>query len=346
MLSLVEVPVYEERIMQHELGLGIFKIYSRETDDLLFSIGQGVAMKEQAGSSQVLVEAVHHICLQGVVELASIAGVVAPEYGKRRMAEQHDLAVAGLFAQHVEKSKVLVFENIPIRFHAHGEVDCLDGLIIVVACRVQLIEEFIATLKLETEDLGIEIRLNTPGTVDACKKIGACGVILAAGGEKIVPQVPGIDKAYTYDQILTKKVVLSNKKVAVIGGGLTGLETAEYLSDFNNEVTVVEMASDVGTAMYRSVTNAVVSHIQKNGGHILTNNIFKNIGDGTVTVNEIKTGYDVIYDFNAVVIAMGVKANTALVEEFEAAFDKVSCVGDTVNPGNIADATHSAYLPF
>ena len=30
-----------------------------------------------------------------------------------------------------------------------------------------------------------------------------------------------------------------------------------------------------------------------------------------------------------------------IVAEFEAAFDKVAVVGDTVEPGNIADATHS-----
>ena len=33
--------------------------------------------------------------------------------------------------------------------------------------------------------------------------------------------------------------------------------------------------------------------------------------------------------------------NDAIVAEFEAAFDKVAVVGDTVEPGNIADATHS-----
>lgn len=37
----------------------------------------------------------------------------------------------------------------------------------------------------------------------------------------------------------------------------------------------------------------------------------------------------------------GVKPNDAIVAEFEAAFDKVAVVGDTVEPGNIADATHS-----
>lgn len=206
-----------------------------------------------------------------------------------------------------------------------------------------LIEEFIETLRLEAEDLGVEIRLTTVGTVDAIKAIGACGVVVAAGGVKIIPQVPGIEKTVTYEQVLTKEVNYSGKKIAVIGGGLTGLETAEYLSDFNNEVTVVEMASAVGTAMYRSLTASVVEHITKNGGHIMTGSMFKAVGDGTVTINDLASGFDKDYPFDAVVVAMGVRANDALVAEFEAAFDKVVAAGDVINPGNIADATHAGY---
>ena len=204
-----------------------------------------------------------------------------------------------------------------------------------------LIGEFIETLGIEAADLGIDIRLNTPGTVEAAKAVGAVGVVIAAGGIDIIPQVDGIDKAYTYRQVLKNEVELKGKKIAVIGGGLTGLETAEYLSDFDNEVSVIEMAPAVGTAMYRSVTDAVVGHITKNGGHIMTGTMFKAVGDGFVTLNSLATGYDTDALFDACVIAMGVKPNDAIVAEFEAAFDKVAVVGDTVEPGNIADATHS-----
>lgn len=88
----------------------------------------------------------------------------------------------------------------------------------------EMIGEFIDTLKLEAEDLGVEIRLNTPGTVEAAKAIGAVGAIVAAGGTKICPPVPGIEKAVSYEQVLTKDVEFTGKKIAVIGGGLTGLE--------------------------------------------------------------------------------------------------------------------------
>ena len=158
----------------------------------------------------------------------------------------------------------------------------------------EMIGEFIDTLKLEAEDLGVEIRLNTPGTVEAAKAIGAVGAIVAAGGTKICPPVPGIEKAVSYEQVLTKDVEFTGKKIAVIGGGLTGLETAEYLAAKGNEVTVIEMAPAVGTAMYRSVTAAVVGNIEKDGGHIMTSHMFKGVKDGAVVVNSLASGYDLL----------------------------------------------------
>ena len=207
----------------------------------------------------------------------------------------------------------------------------------------ELIGEFIDTLKLEAEDLGIEIRLNTPGTVEAAKAIGAVGAIVAAGGTKICPPVPGIEKAVSYEQVLTKEVEFTGKKIAVIGGGLTGLETAEYLAAKGNEVTVIEMAPAVGTAMYRSVTAAVVGNIEKDGGHIMTSLMFKGVKDGAVVVNSLASGYDLDVPADVCVIAMGVHPDETIADAFEAAFDRVAVVGDTANPGNIADATSSGY---
>jgi len=207
----------------------------------------------------------------------------------------------------------------------------------------ELITELTQTMALELKDLGVEVMLNTEGTVEKCKELGVEGVILASGGLKNTPKVPGIEKAIVYDEVLSGKVSLSGKKVAVIGGGLTGLETAECLCNAGNKVTVYEMAGEVGTAMYRSVKNMLVKNIEEKGGKIMVNSLFKEIKDGKIVINEIQTGFDKEYDADAVVVALGVKPNHAQIDSFNESFDKVSVAGDTIAPGNIADATHSGY---
>lgn len=111
------------------------------------------------------------------------------------------------------------------------------------------------------------MRLNTAGTVEECKKAGACGVFLAVGGNPIAPPIPGHEKAVLAEQILAGEVKLTGKTIAVIGGGVTGLETAEYLSA-DNKVTVVEMQNAVGTTLYPSVLHFLKERLDKNGAEI------------------------------------------------------------------------------
>lgn len=207
-----------------------------------------------------------------------------------------------------------------------------------------MVGELIETMKHELEDLNVEIRLNTPGTVDACREIGACGVVLAAGGNDIEPSIAGFEKGISYQKILTKEVVLSEKKIAVIGGGLVGLETAAYLGEAGNKVTVIEMLNKVGGDIYSSVTQSIVSHIEKTGGNIVRGHALKSIDeDGDVTLSVVETAFDKPDHYDAVVLALGSEEQPDIVDAYEKVFDKVVCVGDAEKKGNIADATHAAY---
>lgn len=207
-----------------------------------------------------------------------------------------------------------------------------------------MVGELIETMKHELEDLNVEIRLNTPGTVDACQEIGACGVVLAAGGNDIEPSIAGFEKGISYQKILTKEVVLSEKKIAVIGGGLVGLETAAYLGEAGNKVTVIEMLNKVGGDIYPSVTQLIVSHIEKTGGNIVTGHALKSINEnGDVTLSVVETAFDKPDHYDAVVLALGSEEQPDIVDAYEKVFDKVVCVGDAEKKGNIADATHAAY---
>ena len=53
-------------------------------------------------------------------------------------------------------------------------------------------------------------------------------MILAAGGNQMLPKgVPGVEKGIPCNDVLRGKVTLRDAHVAVIGGGMSGLETAK-----------------------------------------------------------------------------------------------------------------------
>ncbi|HLZ18867.1 MAG TPA: FAD-dependent oxidoreductase, partial [Smithellaceae bacterium] len=67
-------------------------------------------------------------------------------------------------------------------------------------------------------------------------------VILATGGEKIVPPIPGIDREFVCDawQILDGRIA-PKENIVVIGGALIGMEVADFLTQKGKAVTIVEM---------------------------------------------------------------------------------------------------------
>lgn len=206
-----------------------------------------------------------------------------------------------------------------------------------------MLNEFIETMEAQLMKAGVEIRLNTCGTPDEAKAVGAEAVFIAAGGKTIVPDLPGISRAVTAEDVLAGKAAAAGENVVVIGGGVTGLETAETLAP-DHKVTVVEMLDKVGGNLYPSVVMHLVQEIMKNGGQIAKGKALAEVCETFVRVKDTKSGEIREIPADSVVLAMGVRANRPDIEAYREAFgDKVILVGDSSRPGQIYDALHSGH---
>lgn len=97
---------------------------------------------------------------------------------------------------------------------------------------------------------GVDIRLNTRVDAALIEQVKPDAVIIAVGGEPIRFQIPGIDGPNVTDSVAVLTGQSKAKgQVAVIGGGLVGLEVAEYLAEKQpgvTGVTVIEMLPSCG----------------------------------------------------------------------------------------------------
>ena len=206
----------------------------------------------------------------------------------------------------------------------------------------EMVGEFIKTLTAEMQEYGVEVRLNTPATVETLKALNPYAVVAANGGRQIVPRIPGVDRPNVYGMadVLLGRVDLSGKKVAVIGGGHVGLETAHFLVDHKSRVTVVEMLSVPGATMYPIVRNTLVGILKENGVDILLNRAIVSVEAGGITMKCMDSDKQEIVSCqaDAVVLAMGSKPDRDMAQELEANFDKVVYAGDNVARGSIAEA--------
>jgi len=215
-----------------------------------------------------------------------------------------------------------------------------------IAClanKKQLIKELMEVIENQVREAGVEIRLNTEATVENVKALNPYGVIIATGSSPFALPIPGADakNVYLAQDIITGKVKLAGKKVVVVGAGVTGLETAEMLAD-DNKVTIVEMTANVGEPLYPSIKMYYNRVMAEKGVTIKTLEGIQEIGNGKAVLRNSVTAFKTELEADAVVFAVGVRADKALTEKFRAAFDKVTTVGDASNPGLIGDALREA----
>src|SRR5690606_19658596 len=119
----------------------------------------------------------------------------------------------------------------PILFE---ESDHLGGQFVLagMAPRKQEMREAAISRGKQAQDMGIDIRLNTEVTRELLEETAPDAVIIATGGEPVKLNVTGADLPHVVSSfdVLQGKVEPAGN-IIVIGGGLVGLEVAEYLAE-------------------------------------------------------------------------------------------------------------------
>lgn len=192
----------------------------------------------------------------------------------------------------------------------------------------------------------IELRLNyevTPENLAEIESMNPYAVVLATGGKPIIPRVEGVERAVTANDVLCGKVKLSGKKVVVIGGGMTGLETAELLAESDNEIVLLEMLPAVGRGICINNVLKTTKILGEKGVGIKTSHRLEAIKEKTVVVRDLVQNSTAELECDAVVLAIGVIPENSLLDKLEARFAKVVNVGDSSEAGKIATAVHDGY---
>jgi len=204
---------------------------------------------------------------------------------------------------------------------------------------------FIESLEKDMEKLGVEIHLNSCPTTDEIKKLNPYSVFVATGAQSVIPNIPGTksENVFTATEILEKNPDISGKKIVVVGSGMTGLETAEFLNEKGNEVTVIEMQPKIGPGAYMPNLIDVVLRLRKSGVNLIPCKKLISVSEKSVetedTVSKIKEFIPADY----VVLSLGVKSDNSLLKDLKENFKDVKIIGDSEKPGRIIDAVKTAY---
>jgi len=190
----------------------------------------------------------------------------------------------------------------------------------------------------ELERGGVKVTLGKKATREVVANLKPDVVIVATGAAPLLPPIRGIDrKEVVHAWDVLKDQVSIGKRVLVIGGGATGLETAECLAEHGKKVTVVEMLGNFGIDMGGTVSFHLRFRLKKLGVELIKNTRVQEIGDSGVKVS--KDGREETWHgFDTVVVALGVKSRDDLAEALSGVVPEIRVIGDAARPGKGVDA--------
>ncbi len=130
----------------------------------------------------------------------------------------------------------------------------------------------------ELKKEAVEIILNRNADALFIQSLNADNVIIATGSVPFKPPIIGIENTVNAWEVLGETIPIpKNKKIIVIGGGSVGCETALWLAEYENDITVIEMSGKLASTQQsnhrvrdlhcmeekkiKTLTNAVVQKI-------------------------------------------------------------------------------------
>jgi 2,4-dienoyl-CoA reductase-like NADH-dependent reductase (Old Yellow Enzyme family)/thioredoxin reductase len=193
----------------------------------------------------------------------------------------------------------------------------------------------------KAQKIPIDFRLNQEATVDDILAQEPDSVIIATGAVPIMPAIAGIEDALTGEDVLTDKKDVG-KRVLIIGGGMVGLECAEFLAKNGNEITVVELLEDVARDMEPITRKLTLKQLNLLNVRILTDTKIVRLEGGTAYA-EIDKKEKPLGTFDSVVMAVGTKSVNDLIVPLQERNIKVEVIGDARKPGQIYDAVKDGF---
>lgn len=191
---------------------------------------------------------------------------------------------------------------------------------------------------------GVHLCMGQTRTAEQLKDAGFDAVINAVGAHSAAPRIPGIDSVNVAD---AWKVLAGEQQVygtvAVIGGGMVGCETAEYLAARGCKVSVIEMMDKIAAGESTTILPTLLENYKTYGVEQYPSHKVKEFRMDAV-VCENKDGAEVTIPCDYIVLAMGARSNEFDAAALEAAGIPVYSIGDAAGKAaDISNAIRTGY---
>lgn len=145
------------------------------------------------------------------------------------------------------------------------------------------------------------------------KKISSRYFIIATGSSALVPPIDGLKNTPYLTNVNIFSLEKFPDRLIVLGGGPIGLEMAQAFSRLGSKVSVIEAAPQLLPKEDKDISDFVQNHLIAEGVDVVINSKAVKVeyqsGNFSVTVNNASTSFNGVISGDALLVAVGRKAN-------------------------------------
>jgi NADPH-dependent 2,4-dienoyl-CoA reductase/sulfur reductase-like enzyme len=207
--------------------------------------------------------------------------------------------------------------------------------------------EYTQWLQTATLGCGADIRLNTEATAENVLAEKPDAILVAVGSVPARPPIPGLDGKNVYNVIDVdsgRATIPKGSRVVVVGGGLSGCESALALAQEGNTVTVVDQIPEdaFASGAHDLVVKMLMHLLAENNVTLIGESIVRSVGEKSVEIEGKDWRYRTL-DADYIVEAFGMKKNQSMLDRFFELTPDVYYIGDCLEVKNIMHASFTAY---
>jgi NADPH-dependent 2,4-dienoyl-CoA reductase/sulfur reductase-like enzyme len=211
--------------------------------------------------------------------------------------------------------------------------------------RLIWIREYLAT---QLEKQQVKVKLGSTMTMEIIASENPDEIIVATGAEPKIPDFVDVNDARLVSawDILSGETERTNQKVVIVGGSMMGCETAEFLAERGNEVSVIKMRPGADMAVDCEPTNrqGLLEALDANKVNLLSDYKIENFTSDGAKIVKRGTGDELTLAADTIVLALGSSPQRQLAEALEKAGRRFHPIGDCENPHNIRQAIYQGAL--
>jgi 2,4-dienoyl-CoA reductase (NADPH2) len=287
------------------------------------------------------------------------AAIATEKYTIDKAEKQKRVVVVGGGPAGMEAARVAAIRGHDVTLYEKSSKlgGSLDLAALIKGLEIEDLPSIVRYLKIQLDKLGVKTQLGKEVNSALIEEVKPDVVIVATGGTLTVPEIPGINNKNVVTppalrrQVkpflrlfgprilgwLTRFWLPIGKKVVVIGSGVHGCETAEFLIKRGRKVTIVDTAEAIGEGMIDFRLGLFLEWLDKKG--VATINGVKSLeitDEGLVITT--KEGEKQTLQADSIIPTSPLKPNTGLLKSLEGRAPEIYAIGDCQEPRMIVDA--------